>query len=79
MAISIIKDYIDQLQELKRRLNQIQAMGEVEISFPNMTDTIIDEDGGAITSNFSLHEWLFFKKKELVKQKRPVGSDQQRG
>ena len=60
-SISIVKDYIDQLQDLKRRLNHIQAMEKVEVPFPELSDTIMDEDGGAVTSSFSFQEWLLFK------------------
>ena len=69
MAISIIKDYIDQLQELKRRLNQIQAMGEVEISFPNMTDTIIDEDGEPLHQTSPSMSGFSSKRRNLLSRK----------
>ena len=68
-SISIIKDYIDQLQDLKRHLNQIQAMEEVEMSFPDLMDTIVDEDGGTVTSSFTLQEWILYKKMNLLSRK----------
>ena len=78
-SISIIKDYIDQLQDLKRRLNQIQAMEEVEMSFPDLMDTIVDEDGGSVTSSFTLQEWILYKKRNLLSKKKQVRSSKQGG
>ena len=68
-SISVIKDYIDQLQDFKRRLSHVQAMEEVEVAFPELSDTIIDEDGGVVTSKFSFQEWLLFKKRNLLTRK----------
>ena len=68
-SISIIKDYIEQLQDLRKRLNQIQSMEEAEVSFPSHMDTILDEDGGSITSSFTLQEWILYKKRNLLNRK----------
>ena len=64
-SIFIIKDYIDQLQDLKNCLNQIQAMEEMEMSFLSLTETIVEEDGGNITPSFTLQEWILYKKKGI--------------
>ena len=78
-SISIIKDYIDQLQDLKKRLNQIQAMEEVEMSFPDLMDTIVDEDEGTVTSSFTLQEWILYKKRNLQSRKDKLEVSKQRG
>ena len=62
-------DYIEQLQDLRKRLNQIQSMEEAEVSFPSLMDTILDEDGGSITSSFTLQEWILYKKRNLLNRK----------
>ena len=54
---------------MKRHLNQIQAMEEVEMSFPDLMDTIVDEDGGTVTSSFTLQEWILYKKRNLLSRK----------
>ena len=33
-TVSLICDYVDQLQELKKRMNQVQAMEERELALP---------------------------------------------
>ena len=68
-SISIVKDYIDQLQDLRRCLSQIQAMEEVEMTFPELTDIFLDEDGVAVTSTFTLRDWLLYKKRFLLGRK----------
>ena len=32
-------------------------------------DTIVDEDGGSITSSFTLQEWILYKKRNLLNRK----------
>ena len=44
-------------------------MEEVEMSFPELTDIIVDEDGGAVTSTFTLRGWLLYKKRTLLGRK----------
>ena len=39
------------------------------MSFPELTDIIVDEDGGAVTSTFTLRGWLLYKKRTLLGRK----------
>ena len=61
-TISLLKDYIDQLQEYKKRLNHIQAMEEDKLVMPQISDNIMDEDGVITATHFTVKEWLLYKK-----------------
>ena len=39
------------------------------MTFPELTDIIVDEDGGAVTSTFTLRDWLLYKKRSLLGRK----------
>merc|ERR1712030_231852 len=43
--ISLLRDYIDHLHDLKKRWNQIQAMEENVLNMSEVFDNITDEDG----------------------------------
>ena len=40
VLLRLIKDYIDQLQELRKRLSQLQSLEDTEVSLPEVEDEI---------------------------------------
>ena len=54
LIVGVLKDFLDQLQELKKRRSQIQTMDSQELVMAN----IQDEDGGSTVATFSVPEWL---------------------
>ena len=54
------------MYELKKRWNQIQAMEENVLDMPEVFDNITDEDGVATASQFSVQEWLLYRRRSLL-------------
>ena len=48
---------------------QIQAMEENVLEMPEISDNIIDEDGVATASQFSVQEWLLYRRRSLLNMK----------
>ena len=67
--MSLIRDYVDQLQEFKKMMNQVQVIEEREFILPMITDDIVDEDGVSTATHFTMQSWLLYKKRNLLKMK----------
>ena len=48
---------------------QIQAMEENVLEMSKISDNIIDEDGVATASQFSVQEWLLYRRRSLLNMK----------
>ena len=46
LIVGVLKDFLDQLQELKKRRSQIQSIDSQELVMEEIQDVIEDEDGG---------------------------------
>ena len=46
LIVGVLQDYLDQLQELKKRRSQIQALDPQELVMDDIEDVIEDDDGG---------------------------------
>ena len=77
LIVGVLKDILDQLQELKKRRFQIQAMDSQELVMLDIQDVIEDEDGGSTTATFTVPEWLIFKMRLLLR-KREISETQSR-
>ena len=45
LIVGVLKDFLDQLQELKKRRSQIQSIDSQELVMEEIQDVIEDEDG----------------------------------
>ena len=45
LIVRVLQDYLDQLQELKKRRSQIQALDPQELVMDDIQDVIEDDDG----------------------------------
>ena len=45
LIVGVLQDYLDQLQELKKRRSQIQALDPQELVMDDIEDVIKDNDG----------------------------------
>ena len=68
LIVIILKDFLDQIQEPKKRKSQLQALDGEKLALANMEDEIID-DGGITIVTLSVSEWLLFKKRILLRKK----------
>ena len=69
LIVGVLQDYLDQLQELKKRRSQIQALDPQELVMDDIQDVIEDDDGGLTTAAFSVPQWLIFKKRLLLRKR----------
>ena len=53
LIVGVLRDYLNQLQELKRRMSQIQALDQQELIMDEIQDVIEDDDGGSTTELYS--------------------------
>ena len=56
LIVGVLRDYLDQLQEMKKRRSQIQSLDPQELVMDEIQDVIEDEDGGSTTTVFSVPE-----------------------
>ena len=55
LIVIILKDFLDQIQEPKKRKSQLQALDGEKLALANMEDEIID-DGGITIVTLSVSE-----------------------
>ena len=68
LIVITLKDFLDQIQEPKKRKSQLQALDGEQLALAYMEDEIID-DGGITIVTLSVSEWLLFKKRILLRKK----------
>ena len=66
---SIIKDFLDQLGDLKKRLSSIQSLDDKPIATPPIETREVGEDGIEILSTVTVDEFLSSTKRTLLKLK----------
>ena len=71
LIVGVLRDYLEQLQELKKRRLQIQALDPQELVMDDIEDEIEDEDGSSTTASFSVPQWLIFKKRLFLQKREP--------
>ena len=77
LIVGVLKDFLDQLQELKKRRSELQALDSQELVMTSIQDIIEDEDAGSTVATFSVPEWLTFKKRLLL-WKKEISETQRR-
>ena len=63
LIVSILKDFLEQLRDLKRWLSQLQSIEDQEIALPQIEDEIEDEDRTVTSAELSVSDWLCHKKR----------------
>ena len=74
LIVITLKDFLDQIQEPKKRKSQLQALDGEQLALAYMEDEIID-DGGITIVTLSVSEWLLFKKRILLRKQERLRSN----
>ena len=66
---SVIKDFLDKVSEIRKRLGSIRAMDDREIPIQPVRATELDEDGVETIVIYTIDEWLGKVKRKLLLMK----------
>ena len=68
-SLSVIKDYLDQISDLKKKLGGIRALDDHEIPILPVRATEYDRDGVAMEMVYSVDEWLIRTRRRMLLMK----------
>ena len=68
-CVFIMRDYLEQIGDLKKSMNQMQAIDDETTVFPQVLDTIVDKDGGETQVNCAPTQWILMEKREWLKRR----------
>ena len=69
MVVLVIKDYLDQVSDLKKKLGSIRSMTSNEIVTPNVTQEEEDRDGVTFDATYTVDDWIVKTRRKLLLQK----------
>ncbi len=68
-TISVIKDYLDQISDLRKKLGTIRSLDDHEIPILPVRATDYDRDGVATEMIYSVDEWLGITRRRMLLMK----------
>ena len=66
MVVVIIKDYLDQVSDLKKKLSNIRALDDKEVPINPIRVTEVDCDGVTFDVMYNVDEWLYKTRRTLL-------------
>ena len=69
MVVVIIKDYLDQVSDLKKKLSNIRALDDREVPLNQVRVTEVDRDGVTFDALYNVDEWLYKTRRTLLMAK----------
>ena len=69
MVVMVIKEYLDQVSDLKKKLGSIRSMTSNEIVTPNVTQEEEDRDGVTFDATYTVDDWIVKTRRKLLLQK----------
>merc|ERR1712030_113753 len=69
MVVLVIKDYLDQLTDLKRKLGAIRSLTTDEIDTPRVNQVERDRDGVTFSSTYTADDWMLKTRRKLLLQR----------
>ena len=69
LSLSVVKDYLDQIGDLKKKLGNIRALDDHEIPVEPERATEYDRDGVGVDLIYTVDEWLRTTRRKLLLMK----------
>ena len=69
MVVLVIKDYLDQLSDLKKKLGGIRSLTTNEIDTPRVNQLEEDRDGVTFSSTYTVDDWMLKTRRKLLLQR----------
>ena len=69
MVVLVIRDYLDQISDLKKKLGSIRSMTSNEIVTPHVTQQEEDRDGVTFNVTYTVDDWMVKTRRKLLLQK----------
>ena len=69
MVVLVIKDYLDQISDLKKKLGGIRSMTTNEVDTPRVTQLEEDRDGVTFNVTYTVDDWMVKTRRKLFLQK----------
>merc|ERR1712030_75455 len=69
MVVLVIKDYLDQLTDLKKKLGAIRSLTTDEIDTPRVNQVERDRDGVTFSSTYTADDWMLKTRRKLLLQR----------
>ena len=69
MVVLVIKDYLDQVSDLKKKLGGIRSMTTNEVDTPRVTQLEEDRDGVTFNVTYTVDDWMVKTRRKLLLQK----------
>ena len=66
LGLSVVKDFLDQVLELKKNVGNIRAMDDKEIPTAPVKVTELDDDEVPFTINYTVDEWMVRVRRSLA-------------
>ena len=78
MVVLVIKDYLDQISELKKKIGNIRSMTTREIDAPRVTQSEEDRDGVSFEVTYTVDDWMIKTRRKLLLQKETQEKENRR-
>ena len=78
MVVLVIKDFLDQISDLKKKIGGIRSMRVRDIVVPPVTQTEEDRDGVDIEVTYTVDDWMVKTRRKLLLQKEVQEKDNRR-
>merc|ERR1711888_2540 len=78
LVVLVIKDYLDQISDLKKKIGSIRSMREREIDPPRVTQLEEDRDGVAFEVTYTVDDWMIKTRRKLLLQKETQEKENRR-
>ena len=69
MVLLVIKDYLDQVSDLKKKLGNIRSMTTNEVDASRVTQLEEDRDGVTFNVTYTVDDWMTKTRRKLLLQK----------
>merc|ERR1712215_270785 len=78
MVVLVIKDFLDQISDLKKKIGGIRSIRVRDIVVPPVTQTEEDRDGVDIEVTYTVDDWMVKTRRKLLLQKEVQEKDNRR-